>query len=393
MITAVVGFGLVRLLQSTPAGAVGELTSSNRQRPVDTIQLDNVPLGAEAWTARTARSLLPGSPRGILLTGTTVYACSSTKRAGLSALSIQGKVLWKHATSTYPRTCPLAMATDGTLFLTDASWVESISPKGHVNWRLRLPHKASTPPTVSLSGTLYLGTSDHCLHAISSMGLRRWKYCTKSLFHARPLVGPGGVVYFVTNGGNLYAVNREGTLKWRVHLINSGLFTRPVLMPDGALYVVVSTTLKQIPATLLKVVRHQSVMTGTFGVLIKINAAGRIQWGLVGPRINLSTPFSDLAGRILVTTAAGGIIVASTLGHWSNRVNLGPTFAHSWVNRGRSGTILVVSSRNLLVLNSGLRPIWRARLGDDATRAARMFPDGSVLIEGKHRLLRVLPPL
>jgi len=387
-----IGVALSWLVRPLPANAVGEITTQNEPHPTNVMRLDNVPRGSMSWSWS---GLSRPNPWGRFLSnGNRIYVCASTRRAALGALSMRGKNVWIHVISSHSEIWPPVMAADGTLFLATGTWMESMTRTGHVKWRLRLPKKISTPPSVSLSGTLYVGVRDHCLHAISATGFRRWKYCTKALPSTRPIVGPGGVIYFGTHNGTLYAVRQDGTLKWKVHLIDTALLHSPVLMPDGTLYMLTSSiVLKKIPPSLLKVIRHRSAMHGTFSILIKVTASGRIQWGLVGPTAGRSAPFTDLSGKILVSTAQGGIIAASPSGTWSARAQLGPTFAHAWMSRGRSGTILVVAGHDVLVLNAGLRPIWRARISDAGKGPADMLFDGSVLVEGRHRLMRVLPPL
>lgn len=151
------------------------------------------------------------------------------------------KPLWVFRSLTLVKNPSPAIGPDGTVYFTaDNGFLFAVQPNGQEKWRLFLGPPPLTSPTITDSGTLYIGGANN-LYAVSPEGTLLWKFpSTGSLSIGTITMPPSldelGTLFFGTDRGSIWAVSPTGTPLWE-YQVGSPLRTSPVIDPFGALYI------------------------------------------------------------------------------------------------------------------------------------------------------------
>jgi hypothetical protein len=160
----------------------------------------------------------------------------------LRAITPTGSAGWSLSTTVQYLRTPVVGA-DGTIYQTGNGIVRAVTQSGSLLWTVSLTGDVSQP-SVAADGTLYVATTPGVV-AVRPDSSVAWShpwpvangYTTAGLTIARD-----GTLYAVSNAGRVIALDPAGSLVWDYQLPDNG-YGRPVLGPDGTLYVGVNIQL------------------------------------------------------------------------------------------------------------------------------------------------------
>lgn len=107
----------------------------------------------------------------------------------------------------------VAIATDGTIYLTGARKLFSITPEGKEKWSK--PYNHAQGPAISMDGKTVYFVGENSIIAVDTTGKELWRFQTNGNTIFGPTIGPDGTVYQGSWDGYFYAVTKEGKLKWK----------------------------------------------------------------------------------------------------------------------------------------------------------------------------------
>jgi outer membrane protein assembly factor BamB len=151
------------------------------------------PAGVLQWTALLRSSIRFGSP-SIGADG-TIYIGS---KAGISAVSPAGDILWQVEAPGYVATAP-AIATDGTLYVAGHEGLFALAPDGSILWSLQTGERFRSSPAIGADGTIYT-TAGNRVVALRPDGSELWQFGLRRVVLSAPAIGPGGVLYVAADG-------------------------------------------------------------------------------------------------------------------------------------------------------------------------------------------------
>jgi len=245
-----------------------------------------------------AVSLLPAQENGTVKwtfsSGDDIYCIPSIAEDGtiyvpsydkyLYALNSDGSLKWKfHALEEHEWECalgtPPAIAGDGTVYLTDASFgmIFAVNSDGTEKWKRDMTDgRMAAPPSIGPDGniiivttmrdvfslnpddgstvwhTTFSGGEDETgaiidaegtvfvrggnLKSISSSGSINWEFENGSSVYSSAVFGTDGTIYIGGGDNKLYAVNADGTEKWNF-ATGDDINGSPVIGADGTIYV------------------------------------------------------------------------------------------------------------------------------------------------------------
>lgn len=198
-----------------------------------------------------------------------------------------GTLLWTGSTSNSVESVP-AMDAGGNLYVADSHrTLYAFAANGSLLWTFRTNGDLSTSPVVSSEGSVYIGDELGKIYSINAAsGQLNWRYQTnRPILKTAVLVengqvafaateklyildssgnlvdtylpwrlittdpaasSDGSVVYFGDAFGNLYAYGVGGTLLWKTWTGWGILEQKPVVSPDGTIYVVSDDTVTAV---------------------------------------------------------------------------------------------------------------------------------------------------
>lgn len=151
------------------------------------------PAGVLQWQALIRSSIRFGSP-SIGADG-TIYVGS---KAGISAVSPAGDILWQNETPGYVATAP-AIATDGTIYVAAHEGLFALAPDGSNEWSIQTGERFRSSPAIGADGTIYT-TAGNRVVALNPDGTELWQFGLRRVVLAAPAIGPGGVLYVAADG-------------------------------------------------------------------------------------------------------------------------------------------------------------------------------------------------
>jgi hypothetical protein len=163
----------------------------------------------------------------------TIYTVTGGE--GLISLFPDGTLKWKQKLLT-PYPVELALAQDGTIFVSTTREFYAYYPNGTLKWTLDVGgEKMFTGyPTIDSNGTIFVGTSDGYLFAINPDGTIKWNYFINANVRTSSVDNKGNI-YFTSRNKRVYCLNSNGTLKWKSSEIS--IFDDcPIIDDDGTIY-------------------------------------------------------------------------------------------------------------------------------------------------------------
>ena len=135
---------------------------------------------------------------------------------------------------------PIAIGTNGTIYIGKDKKLYAINPDGTKKWEFPLGENTLHVPIIGKDGTIYtyhicrnkLPTSESKIYAISPEGKEKWSLSNKGI-SLQPIIGDN--ILYIANDHLLYAINPDGTKKWKFEISpgSSNTLTKGV---DGTLY-------------------------------------------------------------------------------------------------------------------------------------------------------------
>jgi outer membrane protein assembly factor BamB len=159
--------------------------------------------------------------------------------SALRSITPSGSAGWSLSTTAESLRVPVVGA-DGTVYQAGRGTLRAVSPSGTLLWTVSLTGDVSQP-SVAADGTLYVSTGPGVV-AIRPDSSIAWSYPwpkANGYATAGVTIGRDGTVYAVSSPGRVIALDPAGNLLWDYQLPDAG-YQRPVLGPDGTLYVAVN---------------------------------------------------------------------------------------------------------------------------------------------------------
>lgn len=187
----------------------------------------------EAWTYLLGGA--PGEALAIAHDGTAYVSGPST----LHALGPGGQVRWGAYTGGKAHSAP-AIAPDGTLYVTveeAGASLMAIDPSGAELWTFASAGTIISSPALGSDGTIYVASRDGTLHAIDPEGRERWAFRARERFHfSSPALAHDGTIIVGAEDGLLYAIGPDGSQRWT---FGTGypIWSSPAIAPDGTIYI------------------------------------------------------------------------------------------------------------------------------------------------------------
>jgi outer membrane protein assembly factor BamB len=204
-------------LYSTPAlGTDGSVYFGSN----DGILYSLAPSGEQRWSfASTVGRTMTESPA----IGPKNVACVTCADLRLRAVDVEGSILWTGPGELRVRVPPVT-GTDGKAYTishdaTGDTQLVCLNDVGAIQWARALSVPVTAGPTVSPSGTVYLGDAEGAVTAVAATGKVLWRteLAPGSDISEAPVIGPEGHVYAcVEHERTLFALNAAGVLLWQV---------------------------------------------------------------------------------------------------------------------------------------------------------------------------------
>jgi len=259
-----------------------------------------------------------------------------------------------------------ALASDGTVYLTDDYFIYALSPAGQLKWKYRITDAFS--PTIGSEGIIYIG-SDHYLYALNPNGELIWQspMLSNGGFILSPVLAANGIIYTIGQIGScsgcqiVYALDsQDGSIIWQT---DPGDFaTAPSLSDEGKIFIGGNSSL------------------GSSGLFALNSSDGSRQWYV---------PIGDISGS--VTAIGQEAIYVGTAGYslfaldvadgsikWGfntyGKVNASPII-------DAAGTIYIGSnSKNFYALNPDGTIKWQYQASEAIKPSAAIGQDGTVYL-------------
>ena len=206
--------------------------------------------GSAKWTLAVGEEVwgLALAPDG------TVYLSATHK---LHAVSPDGKKKWATDLGGPDHHNPPSIGTDGTVYVSESGGsLHAMSPDGKEKWRYDHPEKGSNvlakrlaamlgPCAIGSDGTLYLKSMDCTVHAVGTDGKKRWSLRCGMLGTEVPCLASDGTLYVVGNetehwNEGVHALDAGGKMRWFAK-VDRYVDGAPAVGSDGTVYVVSST--------------------------------------------------------------------------------------------------------------------------------------------------------
>ncbi len=190
--------------------------------------------GKEKWKSEVYGDITPVvSPDG------TVYTVSAANRSETGYLyavnADTGAVQWKlQLSSENMGECNLAVADDGTIYVSSRHNLYAVTPSGELQWKVAIADRLTAPAIGEEA--LYIGTGDGILYAINFDGSVKWQYETPEAIQLAPIIGADGTVY-VCSAKMLYALDpATGGVLFRYNA-QQPITAGPIIDGKGLLYI------------------------------------------------------------------------------------------------------------------------------------------------------------
>ena len=158
----------------------------------------------------------------------------------LVGLTSAGQATW-WATLPSNATSTPSLTASGTIYLATGSNLTAIDPNGSVAWSTSVGGSISTNVTVSANGTAYVGVQrsahDAEVVAVEPNGTVAWAYDTGGALVATPALDARNVLYIAASTG-IVALYANGTVLWTDTSFSAG-HVAPIIGANQTLYVVV----------------------------------------------------------------------------------------------------------------------------------------------------------
>jgi len=154
----------------------------------------------------------------------------------LCALNMDGSAKWEYEIGA---STPPAISLEGTIIIgsSNPSSLLAVSPDGQIQWRCQLQSRPNLiAPAINNEGTVYIVTG-HSINAVSSDGNLKWEFVADDRIESSPAIHEDGSIYFACRNGLLYCIDNSGELKWFFPLGFGGTNTSPAIGPRGWIYI------------------------------------------------------------------------------------------------------------------------------------------------------------
>lgn len=287
------------------------------------------------WTFETEVEDYP--PWGGLLMDADSTVYFTTGKGFLYAVTNRGELKWKkQLVEDFPEMMMINIDRDKNLYVcgfdNDSLYLNSVNPKGELNWRYNLTDTLTyrqtkrTSAAISPNGkTIYVNGNG--LYALNQNGTLKWRYYC-GIVSAPPMVDNQGNIYvgaLMRDSSWIHSVNAEGELRWK-NLVteygsDEGQYTMPTIDKNGNIYL---------------------FSPGTFG-LYKFSYEGELQW-TYGLRYDVWQPLiCDAEGTIyLGSSFGGGYQAVSSDGELKWEISLGEKQMADYTGAiGKDGTLYI----------------------------------------------------
>jgi outer membrane protein assembly factor BamB len=282
---------------------------------------------------------------------------------------------------------------DGKRFRPLGSYLYSVSPKGRLNWKYKMPDQGIRgAPALGADGNVYIApnegpSSAQSLYAVSPDGAIRWNIPVGKADLQGVTVGWDGTIIVTDECEELYAINPDGKLKWSYNVSGGGIFgifttdclddSYPAIARDGTVYVGVG-----VPGISTAFTDDER--------LCAVGADGRLKWrfkfGLGGGR---ESPAIGADGTIYIGAWDGNFYAVNPDGSLKWKVALDPGVLFGSPAIGADGTIYVanddygprgVSGGHFNAISSNGKLMWRVVTDFLHESAPAISADGTIYV-------------
>jgi len=184
-------------------------------------------------------------------TGNWVYTSAALDKQGtvyitsidgnLYAIYPNGTIKWTYGVGSAGSP---AVGVDGTIYVSsNGGYLFAIFQNGTMKWKSPIGWGSGHVPSIADDGTIYIGGDE--LYAIYPNGTRKWTSNLGRFYDVTSesqAISADGTIYFgVSNdtgtGGYLIAFNSNGIEKWREWIHNDHVWSSPIIVSDGTVYI------------------------------------------------------------------------------------------------------------------------------------------------------------
>jgi outer membrane protein assembly factor BamB len=193
--------------------------------------------GTLRWRGATSGAIDLASPAvggdGTVYVGSTdgfLYAFNGTT----------GARRWRFAPGSEIASAP-AIADDGTVYFRDDRALHALTgtaTSATRKWSFSLSGATYSSPAIGSDGTVYVGATAGAFYAVAADGTQKWKFTADDDIYASPAIAGDGTIYFATLSGSVYALTAAGAQKWRWRIASAtnGITSSPAIGQDGSVY-------------------------------------------------------------------------------------------------------------------------------------------------------------
>jgi outer membrane protein assembly factor BamB len=185
--------------------------------------------GGVRWRQALDRESYPG-PVAVGSDGAVYLGLPSGRTPTVAARAPDGRALWQA-----PLIAPaerIAVADDGTVIAAGAAYVAALRPDGSARWTAPGPGTGVDGMALGADGSVYL-TASGVVHALGPDGGARWTFGAGGEVRGDPIVGGDGTIY--VGGRRLVALRPDGSRAWSFPL-TSGPLRPEAIGADGTLF-------------------------------------------------------------------------------------------------------------------------------------------------------------
>jgi len=130
---------------------------------------------------------------------------------------LQGEIEWEF--EGVNMNAGIAIGSDSTIYfcpsISNEAALYALKPNGILKWKLLIPGRSVTTPTIANDATIYAIIDSRKLVAVDTDGSIIWDYNFDNPVGTRGIqIDKEGNLFLIDNGRKLYVIDKQGQLKW-----------------------------------------------------------------------------------------------------------------------------------------------------------------------------------